>query len=316
MKCSYPQKGSRTVKGTAFSYEYPCGQCMPCRITKRQSWTFRILAEMLEWPYVYFVTLTYDDVHLPEWGSLCSRDLTLFFKRLRKRGFVFRYFAVGEYGDRTYRPHYHVVFYSESPILGSVNKNDHLTSGDLFDSWKKDGDPIGIVHCVPVFAGLGDDKIARYVAGYCLKKLTGERRFEALVGPAVKYLEPEFSRVSKGRQRGVGGLGARVAYRLGLRAKRYGIEEVMEEGIYMVRFQGKKWPLDRTMRTAFEIGLRGEVYDPCVLSLEEHEKWDRKEAIKAMMRGLGKNGEEEKRAIEQARLRAEKVYGWSKKTAI
>lgn len=45
--------------------------------------------------------------------SIDKKDLTDFFKRLRKSGLNFRYFACGEYGDKFARAHYHVIFFTE-----------------------------------------------------------------------------------------------------------------------------------------------------------------------------------------------------------
>jgi len=79
-----------------------------------------------------FVTLTYADNELT-WKSgqpqLVKKDLQLWFKRLRKAGYKFRYFAVGEYGSHTYRPHYHII------VFGSV------PSEQIRKSWGK-----GLVH--------------------------------------------------------------------------------------------------------------------------------------------------------------------------
>lgn len=55
----------------------------------------------------YFVTLTYEVDPL----QVYKRDLQGFFKRARKAGFQFRYFALGDYGDTFGRPHYHVIFF-------------------------------------------------------------------------------------------------------------------------------------------------------------------------------------------------------------
>lgn len=43
--------------------------------------------------------------------TLSKRHVQLYFKRLRKQGLHFRYLCSGEYGDMTYRPHYHAVFF-------------------------------------------------------------------------------------------------------------------------------------------------------------------------------------------------------------
>lgn len=59
-----------------------------------------------------FVTLTYSDESLPL-GGVCKRDIQLWLKRLRKhfKSNVLRYFIVSEYGDHTYRPHYHALLF-------------------------------------------------------------------------------------------------------------------------------------------------------------------------------------------------------------
>lgn len=68
----------------------------------------------------HFITLTYDSVHAPinKNGKLdlSKRDLQLFFKKLRKASECYqdkiKYFAVGEYGGKTQRPHYHILLFN------------------------------------------------------------------------------------------------------------------------------------------------------------------------------------------------------------
>jgi hypothetical protein len=55
--------------------------------------------------------LTYNNDVLPDDYSVNKVDLQLFFKRLRKRFGQFRYFAVGEYGAKFGRPHYHAILF-------------------------------------------------------------------------------------------------------------------------------------------------------------------------------------------------------------
>ena len=59
-----------------------------------------------------FITLTYDDDHLP--GSLCKDDFQRFMKRLRKArpGVEIRFFGCGEYGSKNGRPHYHIILFN------------------------------------------------------------------------------------------------------------------------------------------------------------------------------------------------------------
>jgi len=113
----------------------PCGRCMPCRVNHAQEWALRIETEMKDCYSAYFITLTYDDAQIPRNdlgnGILHKPDLQKFFKRLRyyadqyyktqmeNLGFnqtlkvpSIRYYAVGEYGEETYRPHYHAIVFN------------------------------------------------------------------------------------------------------------------------------------------------------------------------------------------------------------
>lgn len=64
-----------------------------------------------------FITLTYANPKL-KWKNGISQlhkpDLQNFFKKLRKV-YKCRYYAVGEYGSKTYRPHYHVLLFGKVP---------------------------------------------------------------------------------------------------------------------------------------------------------------------------------------------------------
>lgn len=133
MSCHAPvyhkMKGSK-------SYEcFPCGKCKACRSLRTQGWVFRLLQEEKISQSAYFITLTYanENLHYGVDGKpvLCKRDLQLFFKRLRKAHGVHRrllsnhekftseikYYAVGEYGGRFKRPHYHVILFNADPQL-------------------------------------------------------------------------------------------------------------------------------------------------------------------------------------------------------
>lgn len=65
----------------------------------------------------YFITLTYAPHTVPishkGFMTLNPRDLTLLWKRLRKAGLKFRYYACGEYGSQGLRPHYHALIFLE-----------------------------------------------------------------------------------------------------------------------------------------------------------------------------------------------------------
>lgn len=109
LKPTYLHKQEMTV---------PCGKCPMCAAQKRSDWATRLHFEARRHLVKKFVTLTYADAHL-KWAhgksQLCKRDLQLWFKKLRKAGYKLRYYAVGEYGSKTFRPHYHVILFGDVP---------------------------------------------------------------------------------------------------------------------------------------------------------------------------------------------------------
>lgn len=98
----------------------PCGKCPSCMARRISGWSFRLIAESKNHDSCHFLTLTYDTSNVPitKNGFMCLSkcDLQLFFKRLRKidkdNDGKFKYYAVGEYGGRYRRPHYHVIAFS------------------------------------------------------------------------------------------------------------------------------------------------------------------------------------------------------------
>lgn len=96
-----------------------CGKCPLCRDIKTAEWSFRCECETatsLTSPL--FVTLTYNNESLPDYNSLKKKDVQDFLKRLRINALRnstplnLRYIAVGEYGSRTKRPHYHLILWN------------------------------------------------------------------------------------------------------------------------------------------------------------------------------------------------------------
>ena len=106
-----------------YTQPVPCGQCPECKKAKVNSWLFRIGYELQRSENPLFITLTYRNDELTytnsEQPTLVKRDLQLFFKRLRKKyekiypnAKKIKYYAVGEYGSRTKRPHYHIIMFN------------------------------------------------------------------------------------------------------------------------------------------------------------------------------------------------------------
>ena len=178
----------------------PCGQCIGCRLRRSQEWAARIVHEASESKNNAFVTLTYE--HVPYGGTLVKRHLQLFMKRLRKRvPQKVRFFGVGEYGEQTKRPHYHVVLFNYWPqdaeYFRDINGNRYYVSNELSELW-----PRGHHLC-----GHVTFDSAAYCARYCTKKITGaaaNEHYEQLVEETGEIIqrEPEFAVMS--RRPGIG----------------------------------------------------------------------------------------------------------------
>lgn len=119
----------------------PCGKCNFCLESRRSEWSFRLRQELKVSSSASFLTLTYEKTPVTEAGveTLSKRDLQLFFKRLRKASQKkLRYYAVGEYGTRTIRPHYHALLFNcETEVLGQVMaiwSHGHCLCGDVTDA--------------------------------------------------------------------------------------------------------------------------------------------------------------------------------------
>lgn len=75
MACTYPLKayrapGGRIVFKVKDGYidrplDIPCGQCLTCKLGKAQAWATRCYHESQLYKENSFITLTYDDEHLP-----------------------------------------------------------------------------------------------------------------------------------------------------------------------------------------------------------------------------------------------------------
>lgn len=123
-------------------FSVPCGKCLACLSNKRNDWSFRLEQEYKAQKSAIFVTLTYDQRHYPSDGSLCKKHVQLFLKRLRKaqNDNAIRYYAVGEYGSKSGRPHYHLLLFNAKEDLVRKAWCDYK------------GRPIGIVHIGTVTA--------------------------------------------------------------------------------------------------------------------------------------------------------------------
>lgn len=202
--------------------EYGCGQCMPCRINQQRQWVGRLQLELATSPLSAFVTLTYSDENIPiENGQavLKKEDVQLWLKRLREKIYPrkCRYFLVGEYGERTSRPHYHLILYGVASVESQL----------LSSTWT-----LGFVH-----VGTPDPAALSYVCGYVTKKMTNKKDARLNGRP------PEFTLMSRKPGIGTGAVPTLAAAYQTVSGKAY-IEQHRWIG-REVRIQGKKYPLGR-----------------------------------------------------------------------
>ena len=181
-----------------------------------------------------FITLTYDDRHLPGDYSLNVKHFQDFMKRYRawlnppgvteyldkektieNPAFTkIKFYHAGEYGeaceDNNYiaRPHYHAAIFGhdfdDKKLFKVRNGNRLYTSSALDDLW-------GMGH---TSVGALTFESAAYVARYIMKKITGERADEYYISVCpytgeIRDIEPEYSTMSRGgAKEGARGIGA------------------------------------------------------------------------------------------------------------
>lgn len=182
--------------------DVPCGQCIGCRIERSKMWAARCYHEASLFEKNCFITLTYDNEHLPANGSLNKKHFQDFMKRLRFRfGSGIRFYMCGEYGETYGRPHYHACLFNfdfpDKKFFKKNNGNVLYTSEELQKLWTFGFSSIGAVTF----------QSAAYVARYIMKKITGKEaknhyeRFDSETGE-VYYLQPEYTCMS--RRPGIG----------------------------------------------------------------------------------------------------------------
>lgn len=150
-----------------------------------------------------FLTLTYDDQHVPQSYGLELRDLQLFLKRLRKFSpQKIRFYASGEYGDLLGRPHFHAAIFNYDPddrvYFGTNEQGDKLYLSAKMDKVWQQG---------RVYVGDLTFQSAGYIARYAMKKVNGERAAEhyyrlSPIDGQVHHVRPEFAVMS--RRPGIG----------------------------------------------------------------------------------------------------------------
>lgn len=139
---------SNSSQAAAITMDVRCRQCENCLKAKAAHWRLRALAEWRAAPRTWLVTLTFSpqaqfaaltrarrhiDAQGLDFDSLSiedqfelrhretGREVTLWLKRLRKAGSVFRYMMVAE-AHQTGLPHYHLLIH-EQDVTRPVRKS-------------------------------------------------------------------------------------------------------------------------------------------------------------------------------------------------
>lgn len=207
MPCFHPLRAFRSASGDIVfvergdivqSLDLPCGQCIGCRLERSRQWAVRIMHEASLHPVNCFITLTYDDDHLPSNLSLDHTHFQRFIKRYRKRisPEKLRFYMCGEYGDDNFRPHYHACVFGHRPddlvLHAKSDSGQYVYTSEFLQSlW-----PFG-------YSSVGEltFESAAYVARYVMKKITGpmaSKHYEvvdALTGE-ITVRKPEYARMS------------------------------------------------------------------------------------------------------------------------
>lgn len=124
----------------------PCGKCTNCKAARVSGWAFRISKQAEITDYTHFLTITYDPINIPRtannFRTLEKASIQRFFKRLRKiaPSALFKYYAVGEYGTNTARPHYHVILLTNSTRYSKID-----IERQVIKAWALDGKPLGFI---------------------------------------------------------------------------------------------------------------------------------------------------------------------------
>ncbi len=171
---AYRSSGGKIVFNPRQGYvdlpvDLACGSCSGCRYDHSREWAVRCVHEAQLHKMNSFITLTYNDEHLPKDGSLCLEDWQKFAKRLRRAAGPFRFFHCGEYGEVNLRPHYHACIFGLDFVadrgLWKDSGRDPLFRSPLLDkTWGMGFATVGALTF----------KSAAYVARYVMKKAVGD----------------------------------------------------------------------------------------------------------------------------------------------
>lgn len=178
----------------------PCGKCPECQKDYYTQWATRGSRELMRWPCSLFITLTYDDEHLPKDRSLNKKHVQDFIKRVKtamgsSRANPIRQIYCGEYGSKTGRPHYHVILFNchfsdKKPWRRTDQGKTVYVSERLRALW-----PFGNSEF-----GIAEPGSIAYLFKYVLKKKTRKEKkkpYELVVDGEIYEVAHEFIEASR-----------------------------------------------------------------------------------------------------------------------
>lgn len=214
--CTNPIK--ITVNGEEVTVK--CGKCITCRREKAQEWAIKLINESKYHTKACFITLTFDNTILLDKNSKAykyganpgfvfninnSKEyFKKFIKRLRKKysDKYISYFHVGEYGEKTKRPHHHAIIFGinfeENRKECEVSKTGHIqySSDILTELWACGRCTIQDIN--------SNNTI--YIAQYSIKKFKSneEKRYRSVMSFSnrckmnIKWARKHYKEIEKG----------------------------------------------------------------------------------------------------------------------
>lgn len=205
---TFSRKDALNPASISGSFKVPCGRCQGCLLERSRQVSVRCMHEAQLHEQNCFLTLTYSDEHLPVDYSVNKLQPQLFLKRLRDfiAPTTIKFYGCGEYGEKSYRPHYHILIFGydfpDKKHFETTPQGHKLyVSERLHKLW-----PFGLATI-----GALTYQTASYTARYTMKKLDGINRRDSdyylRTHPLHGFIcrvQPEFPMISRGGRTGKG----------------------------------------------------------------------------------------------------------------
>lgn len=248
----------------------PCASCSICRRSRAKNWASRLKLERMFHQDATFVTLTYQDSEVsdissawsadrPVIGNLVPKDPQKFIRKLRKMvDSPLRFFLVGEYGDVSQRPHYHLALFGlPNCVYGKTRTHVSPCCGNcavVNVAWAKGHSYLGELNSAT----------ASYIAGYVTKKWTKEDQWTK---QKLKGRHPEFARMSL--KPGIGAIAIKKLINFTAQSRAGNHVNKCIDAPVVLRNDGSMLSLGRYLRRKWREAL-GREADPPQSVVQEH----------------------------------------------